>query len=475
MLVLSVLLVLCVAPVSAIAEEVLVEEDEVVAGTVADANVEVLEPTSEPQSELQSDSVALTTQMSPQGYFAKSDAFLSDSRWCDGASWGWQTPYLSEWQSWQCYAYACDFTAYMYGIDNYEDGTYFSSVSEIRTGDVIRANGHTFVVIERIGNDLRTAEGNYIARVRVANPGYRISGNSIVQVGSSRTYTIQGGYHFSTGGATTRTAAGLEPGEPARIPMSDATISLSRDSYTFTGKKCKPKVYVSLDGSTLTKGTDYKVSYKANVNAGTARVVVTGMGNYEGTSVKAFTISPRDVNELTVSKIKAKKYTGNAIKPTPKVLYGGVALLKGTDFSVSYKRNKKAGTAMVTIKGMGNYAGSRKVKFTIRQASIQGAKLKLSKKKFEYTGKVRRPKVVTVDGKELKVGIDYEVRYSKKKSKKVGKYKIWVVGKGNYKGTSAKATYKIVNPAPKSEPAPAPTPSPEPVPEPETSNETYAV
>ena len=74
--------------------------------------------------------------------------------------------------------------------------------------------------------------------------------------------------------------------------------------YTYNGKNCTPVPTVT-DGKTkddgktpaddakyLTKGTDYDVKYYNNLNAGTALVVVTGKGDYEGISTFAtFTIN----------------------------------------------------------------------------------------------------------------------------------------------------------------------------------------
>ena len=71
-------------------------------------------------------------------YFAKSDAFVADPRWANGTSWGQRPPKLSTYGSAGCFAYACDFTTYMYGIENYEQGQVYYSANEIRTGDVVR-------------------------------------------------------------------------------------------------------------------------------------------------------------------------------------------------------------------------------------------------------------------------------------------------------------------------------------------------
>ena len=57
-------------------------------------------------------------------------------------------------------------------------------------------------------------------------------------------------------------------------------------------------------------------------------------------------------------------YTGEAF--TPKVTIG--SLKEGRDFKVTYADNIKAGTAKVTVVGLGNYSGFQKLEFTIKRA-----------------------------------------------------------------------------------------------------------
>lgn|GEM_PF-5846625 len=66
--------------------------------------------------------------------------------------------------------------------------------------------------------------------------------------------------------------------------------------------------------------------------------------------------------------IADQTYTGKALKPDPTVEYHERALTKGTDYTVTYKNNTKAGTASVTIKGVGNYTGTLTADFTIAKA-----------------------------------------------------------------------------------------------------------
>jgi hypothetical protein len=60
---------------------------------------------------------------------------------------------------------------------------------------------------------------------------------------------------------------------------------------TYTGSALKPAVTVINRGTTLTKGTDYTVSYLNNTNAGIATAIIRGKGDYTGTVWKMFTIN----------------------------------------------------------------------------------------------------------------------------------------------------------------------------------------
>jgi len=62
-------------------------------------------------------------------------------------------------------------------------------------------------------------------------------------------------------------------------------------------------------------------------------------------------------------------YNGSAKVPTVTVKDGTTTLTNGTDYTVSYSDNTNAGTATVTISGIGNYSGLLSKNFTINKAS----------------------------------------------------------------------------------------------------------
>ncbi|MDD3747722.1 MAG: InlB B-repeat-containing protein, partial [Anaerostipes sp.] len=74
----------------------------------------------------------------------------------------------------------------------------------------------------------------------------------------------------------------------------------------------------------------------------------------------------KSITKATVSKIKSVTYSGFYKKPSVTVKYAGKKLKNGSDYTLSYKNNKKVGKATVTIKGKGNYTGTKKVTFKIK-------------------------------------------------------------------------------------------------------------
>ncbi len=152
---------------------------------------------------------------------------------------------------------------------------------------------------------------------------------------------------------------------------SIASASVVAGEQTYTGSELTPAPTVTLNGKTLSSDTDYTVSYSNNINAGTATVTVTGVGNYTGDAKTTFTIAQADISSAAVTVPKQTYvYTGSSFTPEPTVTLGGKTLKADTDYTVSYSNNVNAGTATLTVVGTGNYVGAVTVSFTIERAAI---------------------------------------------------------------------------------------------------------
>ncbi len=222
--------------------------------------------------------------------------------------------------------------------------------------------------------------------------------------------------------------------------LTDATISAITDK-TYTGNEIKPTPTVKAGNRTLKRDTDYTLAYKNNVKVGTAIVTVTGKGNYSGTKSVTFRIVPRKLTNPTISSISDVTYTGNPFKPTPTVKDGSKTLTSGTDYTLAYKNNTNAGTAIVTVTFKGNYSGSKSVTFKILPKKMTAPTV-LPVPDQTYTGSAIKPTLTVKDGnKTLILDKDYTVTYSKNVS--VGTVTVTITFKGNYSG-SWTVKFKIV-------------------------------
>ena len=76
------------------------------------------------------------------------------------------------------------------------------------------------------------------------------------------------------------------------VVMGDISSAIVSDipEQTCTGLRIEPEVEVTLDGKTLVRGVDFRVSCANNIKVGTATATIIGIGDYEGVIRKHFSI-----------------------------------------------------------------------------------------------------------------------------------------------------------------------------------------
>lgn len=80
-------------------------------------------------------------------------------------------------------------------------------------------------------------------------------------------------------------------GSIVKRSVATATVSLPKNSYTYTGEAITPTVTVRLGDMLLTVNEDYTVTYSGNTDVGMATVTITGIGNFYGTATVDFYIT----------------------------------------------------------------------------------------------------------------------------------------------------------------------------------------
>lgn len=188
---------------------------------------------------------------------------------------------------------------------------------------------------------------------------------------SGLTGTEPGSYPVTVTGTGNYTGTVTKSFEIAKADISSAAITYDAGPYGYTGKEWKPEVAVSFNSATLTAGNDYTVSYENNINAGTAKIIITGIGDhFTGLTEKTFTINSAEISGCTFAPIADVTYNTKAHTPEVTVAISGRTLEADKDYTVSYASNVNAGTATVTVTGKGNFTGSANTTFTIAKADL---------------------------------------------------------------------------------------------------------
>ena len=66
------------------------------------------------------------------------------------------------------------------------------------------------------------------------------------------------------------------------VELSNCSITISPTDYTYDGTAKYPAVTMTYKNASLEKDRDYSVAYTDNINAGTAKVTISGKGIYTG-------------------------------------------------------------------------------------------------------------------------------------------------------------------------------------------------
>ena len=127
-------------------------------------------------------------------------------------------------------------------------------------------------------------------------------GSEQVGVAAGEGFSVTGG--AATDAGTYEAVATLDEGwswrdgstDPRTLQWSIAPVAMAATHHddipdqTHTGQPCKPELLLSFGDVVLVEGKDYRVSYADNVEIGQAKVIVEGLGNFEGTLEIPFSI-----------------------------------------------------------------------------------------------------------------------------------------------------------------------------------------
>ncbi len=207
-------------------------------------------------------------------------------------------------------------------------------------------------------------------------------------------------------------------------------ITLAPSAYTYSGSECKPTVTVKDGSDTITKtnGVDeFTVSYRNNVNAGTATVVVSNAngGNYIVNGTVDFTIQKAEQKNVTPPVSKGSlPYNGSAQElitrggsPDGTMVYS----LDGLNYSEAVPTGAERGRYTVYYKVLGDanhndYVGNAPLTVEITTNTVTNPRIILSPNTFRYNGNQQTPTITVYDDHlDLIQETEYTVAYRGKK------------------------------------------------------------
>lgn len=150
------------------------------------------------------------------------------------------------------------------------------------------------------------------------------------------------------------------PAAPAKKATAAKEItSITVPNAVYTGSALKPDAVVKSGSTTLVKGQDYKLTYKNNVEEGTATVIAKGIGDYSGSFTQTFTIFGKATYKRGASKMPLYSYSLWTLKNAKlKVIAGNSVKVKGKKVTAL----RKGRSTIAVLDMVGNVVATKAVK-----------------------------------------------------------------------------------------------------------------
>ena len=239
-------------------------------------------------------------------------------------------------------------------------------------------------------------------------------------------------------------------------------ITVSGGPYTYDSNPQIPTTVTVMDGTETIPASNYTLSYRDNVNAGTATVIVTNAngGNYIVNGTGTFEIDKAAATVGTAPTGKTDlKYNGTdqALAEAGSASGGTMvySLSETGEYSAAIPTGKevKGYTVYYKVQGDANHADSeaQSVTASIAVNTVTNPTIQVTPASVKYTGEKQEPTVTVKDDAGLLIdGSEYTVTYADTANGnnsdliKVGTYTVTVTGKDTNYSFSKPATFTIV-------------------------------
>lgn len=226
-----------------------------------------------------------------------------------------------------------------------------------------------------------------------------------------------------------------------KADISEREVKLSKTSVSWSPdvESRKPKVDLGLTSQ------NYSVAYYDYDKIGTARVVITGKGNYQGSVTKEYDIKPGvwNAEEFMITDVNGKPLQSQKFdyKFSPVTVQARVSwqdekgrthiLSESSDYELSYSSTEHPGTVTVTATAKGNYQGTLTCTYEIMPYFLWEDAIEAEYTQTVYNGTVQKPAVLIngfVEGKDYFISYEKKLNdvYQEVEPKDAGEYRIVV-------------------------------------------------
>ena len=159
-----------------------------------------------------------------------------------------------------------------------------------------------------------------------------------------------------------------------------------------------------LDGAT---GTSYTLP--ADLPAGKHTYWVTFTSDdYSKSAEITVTVTPVSLEDAEVT-VQSPTYNGKLQEPKVTVKLGDKTLSRDNDYTMEVAKQTDAGSYKLTIKGGGNYTGTKTVEWKILPKTVENPTIEVSS--VTYNGQAQTPSVTVKDGATIIPDTQYTVSY----------------------------------------------------------------
>lgn len=152
---------------------------------------------------------------------------------------------------------------------------------------------------------------------------------------------------------------------------NDFTVQVKGDKFVHTGTAITPKITLMDGTTTLIEGTDYTLDYENNIALGNATIIITGIGNYEGTLNQEFAIVGTGKLEIVCTNMQQLTYNGKSQLPEYTVKCGSDVI---TDATIEVKYKTLTGTTYET--GTPTHKGTYWIQFVAKKDGYEDSDAK---------------------------------------------------------------------------------------------------